>query len=88
MEESDEISAEEAGRQIEALAQKYILKRGGVRMFNGVAALIFVLLMIIGTIFSMVASVAAGSGVLFGFLEFCVFMISWIISSAWGNTRD
>jgi regulator of protease activity HflC (stomatin/prohibitin superfamily) len=83
MAESENMTVEEAGQELQEMARKYVLtRRGGIKMFNGVAALLFVLLMIGGTILSIGASVAANSGALFGFLEFCTFMLSWILSSA------
>lgn len=80
---TDEATELDASQELNALAKKYLLNRGvGIKMFNGVAALIFVLLFLAGTVFSFLTYVASGSGLLFSLLEFSSFMLAWIISSA------
>ncbi|HTY13846.1 MAG TPA: SPFH domain-containing protein [Candidatus Omnitrophota bacterium] len=83
MAENEIISDIEAGKEMQQLARNYAYHRGSVvRMFNGVATLIFFGLLIIGTIFSFSAYAATSSGAVFYFLEALSFIIAWIVSSA------
>ncbi len=83
MAEMGEAANMSEGQELSALARKYILNRGvRIKMFNGVAALIFFTLFFVGTVFSILTYVATGSGLLFVFIEFLVFVLASIISSA------
>ena len=83
MAESDIITEITSSQELNALAKRYIYNKGaGIRMFNGVATLIFFALLLIGSIFSFSTYMATGSGVVFSLLEFVSFIFAWIISSA------
>jgi len=84
MAESGPISEITAEQELSAFARKYISNRrgGSIKMFNGVATLIFFALLLAGSIFSFFTYVATGSGVVFYLLEFVSFILAWIISSA------
>ncbi|MFA4844691.1 MAG: SPFH domain-containing protein [Candidatus Margulisiibacteriota bacterium] len=83
MAEQDETPGMPENQELQALVSKFRLNKGGtVRMFNGVATLIFFALFLGGTIFAFSSYMATGSALVFSLLEFAFFVFAWIISSA------
>ncbi|HVN67179.1 MAG TPA: SPFH domain-containing protein, partial [Candidatus Sulfotelmatobacter sp.] len=65
------------------LTRRYISNHaGGIKMFNGVATLIFVLLFLAGSVISAVAYAASGSSTVSTIIVIASFFLAWIISSA------
>ncbi len=83
MADSDIITELAAGQDAGAPAKRYAYHRGSVvRMFNGVATLIFFGLLLVGTVLSFSAYAATSSSAVFTFFEIVSFILAWIISSA------
>jgi hypothetical protein len=82
MAEQEEMPTSE-GQELQALVAKYRFnKRGTIKVFNGVATLIFFALFTAGTIFGFLTYVGTNSGLLFVLIEIATFFLASIISSA------
>jgi regulator of protease activity HflC (stomatin/prohibitin superfamily) len=81
--ENNDLSELPTSQELNDLGRRYGSNfTGGITMFNGVAALIFVILFLAGSIFGFITYAASGSSGLFTLIEVASFFLAWLISSA------
>jgi regulator of protease activity HflC (stomatin/prohibitin superfamily) len=81
MAENNDLPGIPTSQELNDLARRYINHAGGIKMFNGVATLIFVLLFLAGSLIATIAYAAGGSSAA-TLIEIASFLLAWIISSA------
>jgi regulator of protease activity HflC (stomatin/prohibitin superfamily) len=81
--EDNDNSGIPTGQEFSDLARRYIgSNAGGIKMFNGVATLIFVILFLAGSVVATIAYAATGSSTVSTLIVIASFLLAWVISSA------